>query len=153
MAINVNQAFSGQRIRAPAAADSLASQRANSQGEVQASAGPTELPQSGRPGETIQGRIEEAVAAAMDPKEPEGLDRAIEEANSLAEATMRATNRSVTFGRDEPTGRVVITIREEKNGEEISRQIPPAAFLKLVERLREAREGEAPAGGLIDFKL
>ena len=77
---------------------------------------------------------------------PAGLNVA-----ALAESALRATNRSIEFAHDEGSGRMTITIKEEVDGEEVSRQIPPNHFLKVVERLKQINEGLfAPRGALID---
>ena len=73
--------------------------------------------------------------------------KAVEEANSLAEIAFEQRERSVRFSRDEDSGRLVMTIREKASGEEDVRQLPPESFLKMLERLREARgegDGQRP---------
>lgn len=148
MAISFRQVVTGQPARAPTPADGLAGRGADDAPAVRTA---TELPRATRPGEAVQTRTEAAAQGAATPPEPDTLARAVEEANTLAESALRATNRSVTFGRDEESGRIVITIREKRNGEEVSRQIPPQSMLRLVEKLRAAVEEGSALGSLIDL--
>lgn len=155
MALNVNQALVGQAVRSPAIGESLANQRGSppkkgveAVGDVesvsQASASAVAADAAGAPSSTLQAKLAES-AEAVD------LNKAVEQANALAESALRATNRSIQFARDEGSGRMTITIREEVDGEEVSRQIPPNHFLKVVERLKQINEGLfTPRGALID---
>jgi hypothetical protein len=81
-------------------------------------------------------------AVALSSTDPALLTRAVEQANAAAEAAMRAKNRSVEFGLDSESGRVTMLIREERNGSEVTRQIPPDTFLQMVERLQGFQEGQ-----------
>ena len=88
------------------------------------------------------------------PSDPIHVKRAVKEANKLAESKFSTGDRSVEFGLHQPSGRITITIREELNGSTIEREIPPKAFLKLYERLKDAEVGqsaETPKGALIDL--
>ena len=152
MAINVNQAFAGQPIRTPTVGESLNS-KGGSPANATAPAAETDLEEGGiappkvEPGSSATGA--EQVSA------PQSLDKAVEQANALAEANLRATNRSVTFSKDERSGRIQITIREEGvGGEEVLRQIPPSSFFKLVERLQSLNDdGGPPRGALVDLDI
>lgn len=146
MAINVNQVFSGGAIRNPGAGDQ-AVKRTSGRNATEPSADTELAPESA----TGAGAAANVRPDAR-PVEAQSLDRAIEEANALSETTLRARNRSVTFGRDDGSGRITITIREEVDGEETTRQIPPPAFLELVERLKRLGEGET-RGALIDLDV
>ncbi len=149
MAINVNLAFAGQGVRSASVGESLNKARGGPE-RVSPPASETELANASAP------RIE---APASDPQapakvEPPSLDKAIEAANAIAESNLRATNRSVTFSKDDRSGRIQITIREKGvNGEEVLRQIPPSSFFKMVERLSSLNEnGEAHRGALLDIE-
>jgi uncharacterized FlaG/YvyC family protein len=88
------------------------------------------------------------------PADPIHVKRAVKEANKLAESKFSTGDRSVEFGLHQPSGRITITIREELNGSTIEREIPPKAFLKLYERLKDAevnQSSETPKGALIDL--
>lgn len=153
MAINFNQAFAAQPIRTPAAGDTLANQRGS---PPKAEAAPVAEAESSaearKAAEPTEGVPEGGLSAAL-AREAEQVDltRAVEQANALAESALRATNRSIMFEKDDTSGRVKITIREEVNGEEVTRQIPPSQFLKVVERLRQLNTdgAEPPRGTLI----
>ena len=89
--------------------------------------------------------------ASIDPTQ---LTRAVEQANSASEAVLRAKNRSIEFDYDDRSGRVTMTIKEEFNGREVTRQIPPDEFLSMVERLKGYSEGdELPAGTLLSLDV
>lgn len=86
------------------------------------------------------------------PTDEASLMKAVEEANSLAGAAFSQRDRSVSFSRDEDSGRLVMTIRDKENGEETTRQLPPEAFLQMLERLREARgEGDSRSPSLVEL--
>lgn len=156
MAINFNQAFAGQSIRTPAAGETLSSSKSNTSdgaapvGEADAAADARKVAEV--VASAPDGGFDASAAQEVDPAE---LTRAVEQANNVAESTMRATNRSIRFARDDGSGRVTITIREEVNGKEVTRQIPPSQFLRVAERLRELNDGpsaEAPRGTLINVE-
>lgn len=152
MAINVNQAFVGQAIRKPSVSESLNPPRGGAVNAA-APAAETDLQEGGvappraEPGGSV--RQAEQVHA------PQNLDRAVEQANAIAEANLRATNRSVTFSKDDSSGRIQITIREEgADGEEVLRQIPPSSFFRLVERLQSLNDGsDGHRGALVDLDI
>lgn len=151
MAINVNQAFAAQSIRTPAAGESLANQRGSPQKAASAPVAEAESSAEARKAaEPTEGTPENGLSAALT-REAEQVDltRAVEQANALAETALRATNRSVMFEQDDTSGRVKITIKEEVDGEEVTRQIPPSQFLKVVERLRALQDGETPPRGAL----
>lgn len=153
MAINFNQAFSAQPIRTPAAGESLANQRGSPQKAASAPVAEAESSVEARKAaEPTEGQSESGLSVALS-REAEQVDltRAVEQANALAESALRATNRSIMFEKDDTSGRVKITIKEEVNGEEVTRQIPPSQFLKVVERLRQLSDDGAqpPRGALI----
>lgn len=86
--------------------------------------------------------------------DPIHVKRAVKEANKLAETQLSTNHSSVEFGIHQPSGRITITIREDLNGTTIEREIPPKAFLKLYERLKEAQDlsnAETPRGTMIDL--
>lgn len=88
--------------------------------------------------------------------DPIHVKRTVDEANKLAETKFSSGDRSVEFGLHQPSGRITITIREELNGSTIEREIPPKAFLKLYERLKEAevsKSPDAPKGTLVDLDV
>lgn len=148
MAINLNQLVSGQVAIRPPTPDALA---ARASPKKAAAAAETELARAAEPGATATVTETAEVEAGAQVEAPE-LDRAVEEANQLTESSLRATNRSVTFGRHEGSGRITITIREEVNGKEVERQIPPESLLKLVERLKAMGEKDrrATAGSIVE---
>jgi uncharacterized FlaG/YvyC family protein len=84
------------------------------------------------------------MALSQEP-DPGTVKRAVKEANELASAEFKAHQSSIEFGVYKPSGRITITIREDLNGAVIEREIPPKAFLKLYERLKEAKEGLGPS--------
>ncbi len=150
MAINVTQAYVGQPIRKASAGELINPPRGSPEGSA-APVSETELQSNGGPTvEAINAPDVNARALA-----PQGLDRAVEAANALAEVVLRATNRSVTFSKDNGSGRIQITIRENgPNGEEVLRQIPPSSFFKLVESLKAMNDGtNAHRGALVDFDI
>jgi uncharacterized FlaG/YvyC family protein len=93
-------------------------------------------------------------AIMSQPVDPIHVKRAVKEANELVKSQLSVRKSSVEFGLHKPSGRITITIRENLNGAVIEREIPPKAFLKLYERLKEAQgmPGEDPhRGALIDL--
>lgn len=148
MAINVNSVLAGQTARTPALHEALATQRARPERDVAVPSTETDLPE-GPAGAAARSSDELQPAA-----QPMVLDKAVEEANALAESTLRATNRSVAFNRHESSGRTVISISEEVNGETVTREIPPNQFLKLVDKLRDlVNSNEPPRGALVDLDI
>ncbi len=150
MAIHVRQAQTAPTFRTPVPADGLAGRRVTG-GDETSTPPSTELPQAARPGQAVDVRSNPAVQGADVPPDPPSLARAVEDANAVAESIFRATNRKVTFGRDEKSGRVVIKVREERGEEVEVRQIPPQSLLRLLERLRDAREGGSLSGAFVDL--
>jgi uncharacterized FlaG/YvyC family protein len=152
MAINFNQAYAGQPIRSPTVGDSH-TRRGQANGEV-APVSKVEMSTEANVANTLGAPSPESglEAIAMTSVDPAQLTRAVEQANAASEAALRAKNRSVQFGVDSRSGRVTMTIREERNGEEVTRQIPPMDFLKMVDRLKGYGEaGELPKGALFDL--
>ena len=95
----------------------------------------------------------QAVALAQ-AQDPVFVARSVQEANSIADTRLSTRDRKVEFGLHEPSGRITIKITEERNGSVVERELPPKAFLKLYERLRETQsldEVAAPKGSLVDF--
>ena len=95
----------------------------------------------------------QAVALAQ-AQDPVFVARSVEEANAIADARLSTRDRKVEFGLHEPSGRITIKITEEHNGSVVERELPPKAFLKLYERLRETQTLDgvsAPKGSLVDF--
>ncbi|MGB0647999.1 MAG: flagellar protein FlaG [Bradymonadia bacterium] len=104
---------------------------------------------------TTSAASESGMQAAImsQPVDPIHVKRAVEEANELAQTQLKPHQSSIEFGVHKPSGRITITIREDLNGATIEREIPPKAFLKLYERLKEAREAPVDTphrGSLID---
>lgn len=144
MAIDSVRTLSGHLPRGPVSDGGRAAPR-NAAPPV----GDTEQPGQ-RPGEVAPVRPE---PGAQQPVEETSLMRAVDEANALAEAQLTTRTRSVTFEQHTVSGRQVITIKEEAaNGEVTTRQLPPDSFLRMLERLKEARgEGEeVRPGTLVD---
>ena len=151
MAMTVNQLVSGQAAIRPPTPDALAARASPRKTNTSSE---TELARAAEPGATATSTdVAEVDATGAQVEAPE-LDRAVEEANQLTESSMRATNRSVTFGRHEGSGRITITIHEVVNGKEVERQIPPESLLKLVERLKALGENDprATAGSIVETK-
>lgn len=151
MAMTMNQLVSGQAAVRPPSPDALAARATPRKSNASAE---TELARASEPGgKATSTDVAEVEAGGAQVESPE-LDRAVEEANQLAESSMRATNRSVTFGRHEGSGRITITIHEEVNGKEVERQIPPESLLRLVERLKALGEKDprATAGSIVETK-
>lgn len=150
MAINVNQALN---IRAPVSETAAAPR--GSPRSVSPPATRTDLGTHGAAALQAAIAAEPGAHPAEAAREIDAasLDKAVEQANAIAEATLRATNRSVEFSRDRDSGRVTITITEEVNGEEVSRQIPPSEFLRILEKLKDLAEGNQPRGALVDLDV
>jgi len=150
--MTVHQLVSGQSAVRPLSPDALAARASSRKSNASAE---TELARASEPGaRATSSDVAEVEASGATAVESPELDRAVEEANQLAESSLRATNRSVTFGRHEGSGRITITIHEEVNGEVVERQVPPESVLKLVERIKALGEGDpqAPAGAIIETK-
>lgn len=139
MTIEVLSRLGGQATRPPAAEGSYA--RSNPRNATAPSTTPDLAAAN-------QGALPGAPPAeGPRPTQEASLMKAVEEANSLAEIAFEQRERSVRFSRDEDSGRLVMTIREKASGEEDVRQLPPESFLKMLERLREARgegDGQRP---------
>jgi uncharacterized FlaG/YvyC family protein len=151
MAINLNQAFVGQSVRVASPSETVAKQRGSPSGsaapvaEVEANARANQIADI-----TTAAAPESAVQALAAPEvDATEIVRAVEQANRISDVALRATNRSVKFARHD-TGRVTITIREEVNGKEVVREIPPSQFLKVVERLEAFNHEGGPRGALLD---
>ena len=152
MAINVYQAYAGQAIRSSSVTESP-SRRGQANGEV-APVSEVDTSKAANVANTLgtpgpESGLEAIAMASVDPVQ---MTRAVEQANAVSETAMRARNRSVQFGFDAQSGRVTMTITEELNGEEVTRQIPPREFLNMVERLQGYSEGDSLPKGSI-FKL
>jgi len=105
----------------------------------------TELPKSPTAGASPVSENPEELA-----KDPEFLTRAVEEANELAQSSLSASPRSMSFGVHE-LGQIIISIKEQESGE-VTREIPPRDFLDLLNHLREIRAQNKPSrGGLINL--
>jgi hypothetical protein len=153
MAINFNQLFVGQPIRTSVAGESSSSSgRSNNE---TAPVGETEdVSKGGRVAHVlgVAGPENGLQAIAMKEVDPAVVPRAVKQANALAETALRAQNRSVEFSFREDTNRVTMTIREEVNGEEVIRHIPPKQFLDLVEKLQSLAETtDGPRGTLLSI--
>lgn len=152
MAINVYQAYAGQSIRTSSVGESSGkSGRTNGEiapvSKVDASTAANVANTLGTP--SPESGLEAVAMASVDPVQ---MTRAVEQANAVSETAMRARNRSVQFGFDTQSGRVTMTITEELNGEEVTRQIPPREFLNMVERLQGYSEGESlPKGSIFNL--
>jgi hypothetical protein len=152
MAINFYQAYAGQPIRTSTVGDSSTQRGRSSEStapvsETEVSSAETVANTLGTPGP--ESGLE---ALAMSSVDPALMTRAVEQANAVSETALRATNRSVNFQFDDRSGRVTMTITEERNGEEVTRQIPPDDFLDMVDRLQGYSEGDAlPRGTLLNL--
>lgn len=155
MAINVSQALVGAGLRQAAAKDAATARgspriRAEGPEDIEVPvADPVRVPPRSA---GVEATVE-AAARAAEEVDPTALVRAVEEANVVAEAALRASHRSVEFRHDDRSGRITITIKEEHNGEEVSKQIPPSQFLKMVERLRDMAERTRPRGALLELDV
>lgn len=149
MAINFYQAYAGQPIRSSTVGESPA-RRSPSNGET-APVSEVEISKEQSVAHTLgaagpESGLEAVARTSVDPAQ---LTRAVEQANAVTETVMRAKNRSIEFGLDQRSGRVTMTIIEEQNGKEVTRQIPPDEFLAMVDRLKGYSEGdELPTGTL-----
>jgi uncharacterized FlaG/YvyC family protein len=152
MAINLNQAFVGQPVRVASPSETVARQRGSPSGEAAPVAESEATTRANRIADVTTAAAPESTMQALTAPEVDSADvvRAVEQANRISAVALRATNRSVKFARHD-TGRVTITIREDVNGEEVVREIPPSQFLKVVERLKAFNGGESgPRGALLD---
>ena len=152
MAINVYQAYAGQSIR-PSSVGESPGRRGQSQ-ETTAAVSEVEAPKGEQVAQTLgtPGPESGLEAVAMTSVDPALVTREVEQANAIAESALRAKNRSVHFGFDSGSGRVTMTITEERNGKEVTRQIPPMEFLEMVDRLKGYSEGnDLPKGALLDL--
>jgi len=153
MAIKLNQAFVGQPLRSSVAGEAPTSHKAASRG-ASAPVGDTETSKAAAVADVVGTVAPDNVFEALAASEvDEGMViRAIEQANIVAESALRATNRSIEFGVHDRSGRITITIREEINGHEITREIPPEEFLRVVETLKDLGDDvEQVRGALIDL--
>jgi uncharacterized FlaG/YvyC family protein len=154
MAINVYQAYAGQPIRSSTVGDSPA-RRSPSNVET-APVSEVEVPKAESVANTLgaagpESGLEAVARASVDPAQ---MTRAVEQANAVTETVMRAKNRSIEFGLDQRSGRVTMTIKEERNGEEVTRQIPPDEFLAMVDRLEGYGDAEElPSGTLFSLDV
>jgi hypothetical protein len=154
MAINFYQAYAGQPIRTSTVGDS-STQRGRSNSET-APVSETEVSSAEKTANALgtPGPESGLEALAMSSVDPALMTRAVEQANAVAETALRAKNRSVNFQFDDRSGRVKMTITEERNGEEVTRQIPPDDFLQMVDRLKGFSEGgELPRGTLLSLDV
>lgn len=157
MSIYFNRGQTGQVGKGGLSGQAPSNPRGSPSGEASSASGSSET--SSAESElfsTTSAASESGMQAAImsTPADPIHVKRAVEEANKLAETKFSASNRSVEFGMHQPSGRVTITIREELNGATIEREIPPKAFLKLYERLKETENTDSegpPKGTLIDL--
>jgi hypothetical protein len=152
MAINFNQLFMGQPLRTTNAVD-----KGQSSERSENETGPVSEPDSpkgGRVAHTLgvagpNGGLE---AMAIKEVDPAIIPRAVKQANSLAETALRSQQRSVEFTYREESDRVVMTIREEVDGEEVVREIPPQQFLELIDKLQNLSDTkETPRGTLLSI--
>ncbi|MCB9540610.1 MAG: flagellar protein FlaG [Myxococcales bacterium] len=159
MAINVSQALVGAGLRQTASKDAATARgsprvRAEGPEDIEVPvADPVRVQPRSAAGSEGVAAAAEAAARAAEEVDPTALVRAVEEANVVAEAALRASHRSVEFRHDDSSGRITITIKEERNGEEVSKQIPPSQFLKMVERLRDMAERTRPRGALLELDV
>ena len=152
MAIRLYQAYAGHSVRSMSAGESPA--RRGSSSDATAPVGETERKEPTKADNTLgtPGPENGFEALALSSPDPALVTRAVEQANVAAETAMRAKNRSVEFGFDMESGRVTMLIREELNGSEVTRQIPPDTFLQMVERLQGFQEGQdLPPGTLFSL--
>lgn len=152
MAIRLYQAYAGHSVRSMSAGESPV--RRSSSSDSAAPVGETERREPAKADNTLgtPGPESGFEAMALSSVDPALMTRAVEQANAAVETAMRARNRSVEFGFDAQSGRVTMLIREEQNGSEVTRQIPPDTFLKMVERLEGFQEGQdLPPGTLVSL--
>jgi uncharacterized FlaG/YvyC family protein len=153
MAIKLNQAFVGQPLRSSVAGEAPTSHKAASRG-ASAPVGDTETSKAAAVADVVGAVAPENVFEALAASEvDEGMIvRAIEQANGVAESVLRATNRSIEFGVHDRSGRITITIREDINGHEVTREIPPEELLRVVETLKNmGDDADQARGALIDL--
>jgi len=154
MAINFYQAYMGQPVRSSTVGESP-TRRGQTSGET-APVSKNEVPKEESVANTLgtPGPESGLEAIAMASIDPTLMTRAVEQANTVSEAVLRAKNRSIEFAFDDRSGRVTMTIREELNGQEVTRQIPPDEFLSMVDRLKGYSEGdELPPGTLLNLDV
>ena len=153
MAIKLNQAFAGQPLRSSVAGDTPTSHRVASKGSS-APVGDTEASRAAAAADVVGAVAPENVFEAMAASEVEAstMMKAVEQANEVAKSALRATNRSIEFGVHDRSGRMTITIREEINGHEVRREIPPKEFLRVLETLQNmGPENEEVRGALVNL--
>jgi uncharacterized FlaG/YvyC family protein len=154
MAININQAFVGQSVRVASHSEAVAKLRGSSSGEAPVAEIESKT-EANQIADVVNSAAPESALQAMAAPEvdPAQVVRAVEQANEISDVAFRATNRSIRFDRHY-TGRVTITIREEIDGEEVVREIPPSEFLKVFERLKEFSGDESgPRGALFNVAI
>ena len=153
MAIKINQAGLGFGLRGHGVGEAPSAKRASLRAEAkpvaqtEQSAAETTADVTGTvaPNNSFEALAASGVDAAQ-------VSRAVEQANDVAESLFRANHRSVEFGFHHDSGRVTITIREEQNGEEVVREIPPRKFLQVAEQLQSmASHGESYRGTLVSL--
>jgi uncharacterized FlaG/YvyC family protein len=153
MAIKINQVGVGYGLRGLGVGEAPSTKRASLRAEAKPVA-PVEQSAAEASAE-VNGAVAPAnsfEALAASEIDPAQVSRAVEQANDVAESLFRAGRRSVEFGIHQDSGRVTITIREEQNGEEVVREIPPRKFLQMAEQLQSlAAEGEKYRGTLVSL--
>ena len=153
MAIKINQAGLGVGLRGLSVGEAPSAKRVSLRAEAQPV---SQIEQSAAEASAdVTGTVApnnsfEALAASE--VDPAQVSRAVEQANDAAESLFRASNRSVEFGFHHDSGRITITIREEQNGEEVVREIPPRKFLQVAEQLQNLSvEGEQYRGAFVSL--
>ena len=153
MAIKVNQAGLGFGLRGLAVGEAPSARRAPLKAESKPVAQTEQS--AGEASAEVTGTVApnnafEALAASE--VDPAQVSRAVEQANDAAESLFREGHRSIEFGFHRDSGRITITIREEQNGEEVVREIPPRKFLQVAENLQSlAAQGEEYRGTLVSL--
>lgn len=153
MAIKLNQAFAGQPLRSSVAGDTPTSHRVASK-SASGPVGETEASRAAAAADVVGAVAPENVFEAMAASEVEAstMIKAVEQANEVAKSALRATNRSIEFGVHDRSGRMTITIREEINGHEVRREIPPKEFLRVLETLQNiGSESSEVRGALVNL--
>jgi uncharacterized FlaG/YvyC family protein len=153
MAIKLNQAFAGQPLRSSVAGDTPTSHRVASKSSS-APVGETEASKAAAAADIVGAVAPENVLEAMAASEVEAgtMIKAVEQANKVAESVLCATNCSIEFGVHDRSGRMTITIREEVNGHEVKREIPPKEFLRVLETLESVGpENKTVRGALVNL--
>jgi uncharacterized FlaG/YvyC family protein len=116
--------------------------------------GETEASRAAAAADVVGAVAPENVFEAMAASEVEAstMIKAVEQANEVAKSALRATNRSIEFGVHDRSGRMTITIREEINGHEVRREIPPKEFLRVLETLQNiGSESSEVRGALVNL--